>query len=211
MIHRKHFADFEGARESPAHHQAVFQHVGDAAGGAGIVFQHQVLARAGIAHQIDAGDVDIDVARHSEPHHFAAEMLAGIDQMARNDAVFQNPLLPVDVLQIEVERHHALRESALDHVPFGAGDNARHQVEGEEPLRSAAVAVNREGDALNQVGKIGQFAPLFENLERHVGELIVHGGGPRARDSVGQHHLVVKRAGVVAIKEKLGTWMCHWG
>ncbi len=56
----------------------------------------------------------VDAARDLDANHLAAEMLAGIHQRARKLAVFEDALLPVNVLQKQVERHHALREAALD-------------------------------------------------------------------------------------------------
>ena len=107
-------------------------------------------------------------------------MLAGKDQIARNDAVLQDALRPVDILQIKVERHHALCEAAFDHVPFRTGNDARHEIEGKEPLGAAPVAVYGEGDSLNQIRKIGQLAPLFENVKRHGGQFLVHRGARTA-------------------------------
>ena len=51
-------------------------------------------------------------------------------------------------------------------VPFEARHDARDQVEGEQALGAAAVAVDREGDALQQEREVGQVAPLFELRRR---------------------------------------------
>src|SRR6218665_4053784 len=48
--------------EQAHHHLAVFQHVAHAAGHTQVVFEHVVLAlRIGRAHDIDAGDMRVDV------------------------------------------------------------------------------------------------------------------------------------------------------
>ena len=85
-------------REGPRHDQAVLEHVGDAAGSADVVFEHQVVAGLGIAHQVDAGDVRVDAAGHLHADHLALEVLAGEDQRARNLAVLEDALRAVDVL-----------------------------------------------------------------------------------------------------------------
>ena len=68
----------------------------------------------------------------------------------------------VDILQEQVQRHDALRQSGLQAVPFESRDDARDQVEGKEAFRAAAVAVDGEGDALQQERQIRQAAALFE-------------------------------------------------
>ena len=59
-------------------------------------------------------------------------------------------LLAVHILQEEIQRHDALREAAVDALPFRMRQDARDQIERKQPLGSPAVAVYREGDSLNQ-------------------------------------------------------------
>ena len=54
----------------------------------------------------------------------------------------------VDVLAEQVQRGHALDEPALDRLPLVGGDDARDEVEREDPLDAGVVAVDGEGDAL---------------------------------------------------------------
>ena len=82
--------------------------------------------------------------------------------------VLENALLAVDVLQKQIQRHHALRQAALDALPFRVRKDARDQIEGKQALGAAAVAVDREGDALEQEGKVGQFAALLELRRLHA-------------------------------------------
>ena len=58
--------------------------------------------------------------RNRNPAHLAAEMLAGIDDFARHDAVGQTAAFVVDIAQEQVQGGDALRQAALDGVPFGA-------------------------------------------------------------------------------------------
>src|SRR5207302_905134 len=102
---------------------------------------------------------------------FPAEVLAGVNQVPRNDLVLQNPLLAVNVLQVQIECGNTLGEAALDHIPFGPGNNSRHQVEGEETLRATPIAVNRERNSLHKVRQVCQLAALLKDVERHAGEL----------------------------------------
>ena len=201
VIDGQHLAGLERVREDARHHQAVLQHVGNAAGGAHIVFQHHELAGLGVAHQVDAGDVGMDAARNFKPNHLAPEMLAGIDQLARNLAVLENALLAVDVLQEKVQRHHALRQPALDAVPFRTRQDAGNQVEGEQSLGASAVAIDGEGDPLHQEGQIGQLAAFLELRRSHGGQLLEHLGTAGARLAGSAEHLVVIRPWVVALEK----------
>src|SRR5678815_1400103 len=50
--------------------------------------------------------------------------------------------------QKEIERRDALDQAVLDRLPLRGGDDARHEVEGEDALEAVLFAVHREGDAL---------------------------------------------------------------
>ena len=203
MIHRHHFADFERPRERPPHHQPVFQNVGNAAWRPRVIFQHQILTGPRITHQIDAGDVNVNVPGNLQPHHLPPEVLTRINQVPRDDLVFQNPLRAVNVLQVQIQRGNALRQSSFDRVPFRTRDDAGHQIERKQPLRPPAVAVHREGDSLHQIREIRQLTPFLEDLERHIGQLLVHRRGPRSGKTVGRDHLIVKVPRVVAREQEL--------
>ena len=56
---------------------------------------------------------------HVHAAHLAAEVPAAVDQLARHDAVGEDPALVVDVLEEQVERGDPLRQPALDRVPLG--------------------------------------------------------------------------------------------
>ncbi len=135
VMNGQDFVGLERVGEGARHHQAVFQHVGNAAGRAHIVFEHAELARFRIAHQIDAADMRVNSARHFQADHFAPEMRAGIDERARNLPVLEDALLAVNVLQEQIQRHHALRQAALDALPFRVRKDAGNQVERETAAR----------------------------------------------------------------------------
>ena len=88
--------------EDALHHAAVGEHVADAGGDAEIVFEHDELAGLE-ADKVGAADGDVDVARDLEPGHLAAVVLAGVDDLARDDAVVEDAALVVDVFEEEVE------------------------------------------------------------------------------------------------------------
>ena len=53
----------------------------------------------------------------------------------------------VDVVEEGVQRAHALLDAALQQPPFGGRDDARDEVEGDQPLERVLGAVDGEGDA----------------------------------------------------------------
>ena len=198
---RQHLVLMERVGEGARHDGAVFEHVGDAARRAHVVFEHQVLAGFRIADQVDAGDVRVDPGGRPEPDHLPPEMLAGVDQRPRNSPVLENLLRPVDVLQEQVERDHALAEPALDVVPLGARQDARREVEGEKPLGAAPVAIDGKGDSLQQKRQIRELATLFELSNGHSGQLFVDLRVMRPGNALRREHLVVERTWVVVPKE----------
>ncbi len=66
--------------QQPHHHFAVLQHVGDARGRARIVLENVELVLAG-AHDVDAGDVHLDVVRRAAARHLRAEVRIAEDEI----------------------------------------------------------------------------------------------------------------------------------
>ena len=201
VVHREHPVGLEGLRQRPRHNQPVFQNVGNPARRPHVVFQHHVLARLRVADQVDPADVGKDPARHLQPHHLAPEVLAGVHQRARNAPVRQDLLLPVNVGQKQVQRHHPLRQAPLDPLPLRVRHNPRNQVKREELLRPRFVAIHRKRNALQQKGKVGNLAPLVVLLRRHLRQGLEKLGVVRPRHARSRKHLVVESTRVVALKQ----------
>ena len=87
--------------ENALQYFAVGDHVGNAAGNAQIILEHGEAA-VGKTHEISAAHADVDVAGDIEAAHFAAEMLATVKQIARNDFVGENSALVINVAQKEI-------------------------------------------------------------------------------------------------------------
>ena len=69
------------------------------------------------------------------------------DQFLGHAAGAQDLLAVVDVVEEGVERLHALLDALGQPPPFGAGNDARHDVEGDQPLGRFGLAIDGEGDA----------------------------------------------------------------
>ena len=164
MGDRRHLVAIEQPWQHALGDLAVRQHVRDAARHAQIVFQHDELA-AFQPDEIGAGDRYVNVAMDVDAAHFATKVFAAVDQLARHDAFVEDPALVIDVFEKQVDRGEALGQPALEHAPFGRGDDARQQVVGKDPLRSLRIAVNREGDALREKG-LFRFGLMLAQLGR---------------------------------------------
>jgi hypothetical protein len=114
----------------------------------------------------------------------------------------------------KIERHDALRKAAFDMLPFGIGDDARNQVEGEKALGAPAVTIDGEGDALNQEREVGKLAALFKMTGRESGEFLNQLGISQTRLAGGREHLVVKAPSIVALEQTgphhLSPSRSHW-
>ena len=167
VLDRRDAMTREQIREQPQHDLAVLQHVGDAGGRAGVVFEH--VERVGVdAHDVDAGDEDVDVVRNALAVHLGSEHRVLEHQIVRHDAGAQHLPLGIDVLDVEVDRLGALLKAAFDGLPFVGGEHARDHVERDQPLGRVGVAIDREGDADPAEQQFRLPAPLLEDIGRHL-------------------------------------------
>src|ERR1700675_2349247 len=68
---------------------AIGEHVGNTAGHSQVVFEdHKAAIRQ--AGQIGAADADVDIARHAETAHLAAEVAATVNQLAGSSPLGQD-------------------------------------------------------------------------------------------------------------------------
>ena len=105
--------------EKPHHDFAVLQHVGDAGWRARIVFEH-VECLGVDAHDVDAGDMHVDIVRHFLPAHLGTEGGIAEDQIVRHEAGAQDFARTVDVLDEGVQRIDALGQALFQEPPFRA-------------------------------------------------------------------------------------------
>ncbi|MNK79695.1 hypothetical protein D3C87_993670 [compost metagenome] len=148
----------EQFREQPHHHLAVFQHVGHAGGHAQVVFQHIEFALAR-AHDVDAGDVGVNVGGDGNALHFRAVLGILVYLLGRNDARLDDVLLMINIMDEHVQGLHALHQARLHLRPFGGGDDAGDGVERNQAFRAGIVAIDGERDADPAKRQVG-FGPL---------------------------------------------------
>ena len=154
MSDRRHAVLAEELGEQAHHHLAVFEHVAHAAGHAQIVFEHVVLALSlgvGSAHDVNAADVRVNVARHIDTHHLGAELGVLKNLLGGHHAGLDDVLPVVDVMDEAVERRDALHQTFFHASPFVSGDDAGNQVKGNQAFGTGAVfvlfAIHGKGNA----------------------------------------------------------------
>ncbi len=173
MRDRRDAVAHEKLGEQPHHHLAVLEHVRDAAGHAQVVLEHVELAGA-CAHDVDAGDVRVDVARHVDTVHLGPVLRVAEDLVGRNAARAHDLLVVVDVVDVAVQRAHALAQAGLELAPFGRRDDARDDIERNQPLGAAALfvllAVDRKGDADAAEDEVGLRALVAHRVGALLGQ-----------------------------------------
>ena len=180
--------------EEPHHHPAVFQHVGHAGGHAQVVLENVVLAFAG-ADDVHAGDMCVDAAGDVHALHFLAVLLVAEHALARHDARLKDLLIVIDVVQERIQSADALAQAPVQHLPLVRRDDARHDVERNQPLGPRFLAVDGKGDADAMERALGLLPLLGDPCGRRpaepAGERLVMGPHP----TLGCLHFVVWGAG----------------
>ena len=113
----------------PLGDRPILQHVADPRGHAQVVLEH-VHGAVGVAHEIRPGDV----RPHTEPRLDAlalgAEVDRAVEQLPREHAIGDHPLVVVDVVDEPIEGDEALLESLGDARPLAGLDDPGDDVEG---------------------------------------------------------------------------------
>ena len=134
---------------------SVLQHIGNPRWCTQVIFQHIVRAVM-ITDQVDSGDMGIDIKGHIHVHHLPYEIGTGIDQFCRNNPVFNNELLVIDIFQENIQCFQPLFDPFFNMFPLGGFEDTGNDVEGEDFFNAFPAAVNRERDALAHEQFFGQ-------------------------------------------------------
>jgi hypothetical protein len=132
-------------RERLFHHFAILEDVRDAGWAPQVILENVELAIA-VAHEVGAGHVAPDASGRVEADALFSKRPCRADEVARHDAVLQDFLLVINVVDEKVESVDPLLQPTLDTLPLMRLDDARHDVERKDPLRSGAIAVDVERD-----------------------------------------------------------------
>ena len=134
--------------------------------------------------------MDIDVVRHLLPVHLRAEHRILKDQILGHDAGLQNLAAVVNVLDVGVDGLDALLEAALQRLPFGRRQDARNDVEGDQPLLRLGIAVDRKGDADAAEEQLRLAPAEVEHVRRNLAEPVRQLGIGRPNRAFAAPHFV---------------------
>ena len=168
-IDRSHRKRLEQFRTEPKHRLPILEHVGNARGRANIVLEHPVFVGAG-AHQVDAANVGVDAMRWTRARAGDAILAVAEYDVGRDRAVGEDASRAVDVVDEGVDRSHPLLEPSREIVPFARGEDARDDVERDDPLGCFLVAIDGEGNAEASEGGLGRLLAAVHLGGRQVGQ-----------------------------------------
>jgi hypothetical protein len=197
---RPHVVSVEQPRKHPFGHRAVRQHVRHPAGYAQVVLQRHEAAVLE-PDQVSSRHGYVDVPMHAHAAHLTAVVAAAEHQFPWHHALSEDAALVVDVLEKQIDGDEPLGEAPFQRVPFARRDDARQQIEGEDPFGSLFVAVDGKGDALRQERAVGFDLPPPHVVERDrrqfIDERLIVRAGVRRR----VEHLVERTIEVVLAKQ----------
>ena len=83
----------------------------------------------------------------------------------------------VEIIDEKVQRMDALLETFLDAAPFGGGDDARNEVEGENFLRSRVFSIDVECNTHLEQGALGGLLAIEQFALRQAFDISHQGAG----------------------------------
>ena len=132
------------------------------------------------------------------PSHVGAEVLRRRDDRGRHQAVLDEFLLVVDVVDEQVERGGALDQARLDLLPFLAGNGARDDVERPGAVDGAVLlVVDRERYAHRLDGQFGRLLAHGDLVAVHLRQITHERAARCACAAAGAHEFVVESGGGV--------------
>src|SRR5262245_3047051 len=78
-----------------------------------------------------------------------------LDDKGGDDAIFEDMLLLIHIVNEEIESLNALLQATLDDSPVGGFHNTWNDIKGKDPFRPSFVAIHVEGDPHVEEGLLG--------------------------------------------------------
>ncbi len=120
-----------------------------------------------------------DPVAGTDAHALGAEV-GGLGQhLGGEDAVPDDLLRVIEIVDKQIERLHPLFQAGIGAVPLLFGNDARHDVERPGPVDVAASGVDGEGNAHDQDGEFGGGLALAQVLVAQRGQVFAQGAGGR--------------------------------
>ncbi len=133
----------------------------------------------------------VNTERHVDALHLRPVLRIGIDLFGRHDARAHDVAVVIDVVDEQIERLHPLAQAGFERLPFAARDDARDQIEGNQPLGAGQIAVDREGDAHAAKQQVGFRALARDGLVALLDQPALEARVMRPHDFVVMTHLVI--------------------
>ena len=139
---------------------------------------------AWIADQIDAGDDDASpVGERDTAQHRVIARRAG-DELGRYDAVGNDALVAVDIVEKAIERPDALLQTAPEVVEVIGRNQPGNDAVGKDLFGTARVAIHRERHAAAEDQAPFQIEPGVVRPVVARGRFLTHGRGDHGRNGV---------------------------
>ena len=161
VIDVSHMRGFEYFWKYAFENFPIFEHIRHARRTAQVVFEDVKLPVC-IAHEVNAGNVTPHISGGREADTGFEKFFGCVDDVAGNDAVFEDFLIGVNVADKEVEGLDALFEALFDIGPIGMRNDARDDVEGENFFNAGFAAIHVERDAHVHQGQFGGLMAFLE-------------------------------------------------
>src|SRR5207253_5655275 len=167
------------------------------------LFPYTTLFRSAVAmpNQIRAGDVTPRTFHGFQSNTGFAKRLRRKNQIFRNDAIFEDFLVMINIVYKDVQRMDALPEAPLDRRPLIGWNNPRHDVERKDLFGTRVVAINIERDAHAEQSLFGRLLVPAQLCVPDRTNPLQQQARTWARRAVRLEHLIVKISGVVAFKK----------
>ena len=141
-----------------------------------------------------------DPIRRIESDAGRTEAAGRLNNLARNDPVFDDLLVVVHIVEKQVERLDALLEAAFDPFPLRRLHHARQHVKRPDFFGRSLIAIDIKGNAHMEQGAFGGLLAAVHLAVRQRADQLRQEGRFRPGDPVRQKHFIVKSTGVVIIK-----------
>ena len=153
----------------------------------------------GIAHEVGARDVAPHAARRLQADALLAEAFGGSHNVLGDHAIAHDFLVVVQIVDQHVQRGDPLLEPALERLPFIAADDPRDDVERNDPLEPAAIAVDVERNSELHHRPVGRVLSAGEVFRQHAADALAE------RLAIGRGQpFVVEHFIVEAVRRVLG-------
>ena len=180
---------FEEFRGGLSQHRPRLKAVGHTRDVADVILDDHP-ASAGIASQVEGGDMHEGVVGNGQAHRVALVTGVVVDQLEGHHSILQGLLGIVDVAEKFIPHPNALDHSAREELPRFWINDPRKQVVGEDPVGGIVFVVEGEGDSKVPHQTLTTVAETLQFLGFVLGKVIPQSAVDLRAHALGQQCLV---------------------